>query len=545
VVKSGKRRQGDGFPERGGEKAIAAWLEGKPLQWSTTLATRAALRAIPYIRPKEALSAFRSTSIALISARYPNDAMDSEFTQRASEAAQRGSSSSPNLAVQSACAAADVAAVVSVNRRERGPAKKIFDNSAAAIMWARGAAELEGAAIEHFAHIVEDARLLDRGTTFSSLLNRGLWEGSVTRPSTLDRWLSLADQLRADGDHWLVWIDWYSNLISGKGSSFKHDLAFTDLPAELPWRDGSEAVNIAISARLASSDPDPAPLEHVISPITLNRKSDGRIGVEAGPFSTPALPPSLKSGDYENVLSACRSRATQLRELTSSPTFQGRSEYALILKDYLEWLPASPGTGNILLADGEARTLNKLYTADQAILPAVFASKLSVLLEDHIGLRSYYPEVERHYQAVKTGRLIKPLPHDAVVAIERVIRLKTPTVFDESVSPAITEAAKTFPQIAPPAADDLPPHDPDRPKPPADPIEDANPEKSRNYIVASAYNRIWSLLQKGKGTAEAIEGWQKTYDLIKPHIGPIIDFLKHFVGSDGSSGPMLPPTIGT
>ncbi len=42
------------------------------------------------------------------------------------------------------------------------------------------------------------------------------------------------------------------------------------------------------------------------------------------------------------------------------------------------------------------------------ILPIVFASKLAVLLEDHIALRSFYPEIERHYHAVDTGRLIKP-----------------------------------------------------------------------------------------------------------------------------------------
>jgi hypothetical protein len=85
-----------------------------------------------------------------------------------------------------------------------------------------------------------------------------------------------------------------------------------------------------------------------------------------------------------------------------------------------------------------------LFAADESILPTAFASKLSVLLEDHIALRSFYSEVERHYQSIKTARLAKPLPRDAVGAIQNVIRAQTPTIFAESVSPAIDEAANQY-----------------------------------------------------------------------------------------------------
>jgi|SRR5215216_1091175 len=199
----------------------------------------------------------------------------------------------------------------------------------------------------------------------------------------------------------------------------------------------------------------------------------------------------------------------------------------------------------MLLADGEARILNKLFTAEEGMLPTVFASKLSVLLEDHIPLRSFYPEVERHYHVVNTGRLVKPLSRDAVEAIQRVIRSQTPTVFDETISPAVDEAAKPVPDFNSLPQEELPPADPSRPKPPHDPIADADPQKSRSYVLASAFNRIWSLLQKGKDSAQAVEGWQRTYDLMKPHIGQILDFLRPFLrGGDGSGGPTLPPIIG-
>jgi hypothetical protein len=69
---------------------------------------------------------------------------------------------------------------------------------------------------------------------------------------------------------------------------------------------------------------------------------------------------------------------------------------------YCEWLPTGPDGGNILLADGEARVLNKLFTADEGILAEGFAARLSTFLEDHIALRVFYPELERYYHAVRT-----------------------------------------------------------------------------------------------------------------------------------------------
>jgi hypothetical protein len=46
--------------------------------------------------------------------------------------------------------------------------------------------------------------------------------------------------------------------------------------------------------------------------------------------------------------------------------------------------------------------LTKLFIADQQILPLDFSARLAVRLEDHIGLRVFYPELERP-QALTAG----------------------------------------------------------------------------------------------------------------------------------------------
>jgi hypothetical protein len=526
---------------------LAEWLRNNPLRWSMVVTSRAALRAVPLVLismrgPGDVLSTFRAAAIAQFSAKHPSSAIDSAFVRRSPAAAT--ATDVTVAAAHAATTAVHIALARAAMLRGSEDAFIACESAEAAIKAAGRAADQAQVGNEFFVAVMNDIKFLREGeVTSGKLLETPLWFGQQPARIT-DDWQSLVHDLRVDGDHWSVWIKWYNDALLGLRSTELEDAAFTDIPGYLPWDQGREAVNAEIGRRLGALRPDPAPIEGIISPITINRKPDGRIGVEPGPFSLPTVPAHLTPDNHRNALAACRTWAAQLKKVASSPGFQGRSEYAEFLSDYVEWLPGELGTGNILLADGGARTLNNLFSAEESILPIAFASQLRTLLEDHIGLRSYYPEIETHYEAVKTGRLVKPLSRDAVQAIQKIIRSQTPAVFDETVSPAIDEAAKPVPEIKPPLPENMPPADPNRPRPPNDPIAAADPQKSRSYIIASAYNRIWSLLQKGKDAAQAIEGWQRTYDLLKPHIGAIIDFLRHFGPGDGPGGGALPPTIG-
>jgi len=136
------------------------------------------------------------------------------------------------------------------------------------------------------------------------------------------------------------------------------------------------------------------------------------------------------------------------------------------------------------------------------------------------------------------------LSRDAVDGIRRAIHDNSPSVFDETVGPVIDETAKPVPETVPLRPEDFPPPDPSRPKPPKDPIADADPATSRSFTFATAANKIWEVLLSGKDLPKALTGWQKAYGEIKPHIGQVLDWLKNNWPGDGpGSMPPIPPTI--
>jgi hypothetical protein len=501
------------------DPAFKRWLASKPREWSVVVAARAALRVLPLVRQSELgafeapairLPVFRATAIAWFAAVYPNRAFAAAFA--AASAAAASFASSGDNAAAFAAEAVDAAAA----------AEAYFASSAEAGVSEAGVFqagdELVGADAARHTHtasgIRRDLSALVGGVPPERLARAPLWGGSeegVVFPSARvgGPWIGLQRDLPRLGKHWQVWIDWYDEVLAGSPPSPRRseawEAAFTDVhdpsyPWEgpLPWDDGPEVVNLAIKARLdalqesaaldvvervidyspdASRTPDPLPLEGVSSPIAIVQRPDGRIAVEAGAFAIPELPPSLTPEDLARTLATCRSQAERLRAAAAAPTFQGRPDYAEAFAAYLEWLPTPRGTGNILLADGEARVLNKLYMADEGILATGFAARLSVFLENHIGLRAHYDEVERLYQAVRTGRLEAPLQRDAVEGIKQAVHDNTPAVFDESVPPVVDETAKPVPEPPPLAPEDRPPPDPNRPKPPRDPNRRCRSEK--------------------------------------------------------------------
>jgi hypothetical protein len=569
------------IPDPADSRAFEIWLEQVPRDWSVAIAVRAALRVLPFARSERSLAAivlpmFRAAAIARFAVKYPTREITNAAasgvkaalaTVRAAEASARASDAVATLAAAYACAAAastDVAqasstiviafrvvsAFDSVNYFGGGYGRSAYGHSET--LSAAGALQ---------AAIRRDAQQLSElNISAVQLSDSVLWPPSVAGKSG-EAWQDLSRQLQMLGSHWWVWANWYEEYALHEpraGRIEAEDAAFTDLPGELPWHDGAEAVNTEIARRLREirdgkapwgkipvQPPDPDPLESIPSPITIDRRADGRIGADAGSLALPTLPPSSEPCDHVRLLDACRARAEQLRKQAAAPTFQGRSEYSESLTAYLQWLPSQDSSGNILLADGEARVLNKMFVAEQDVLPTAFASRLSTFLEDHLGLRPFYPELERHYHSIRTGRAATPLPRDAVEGIRQIIHLHSPVVFDETVAPIMDETARPVPAVTPFPAGEMPPPDPNRPKPPKDPLADVDPAASRNYTFASAANRIYKILKSGEGVGDGIKGWNEAYKAFKEHIWPLLQWLRaNWPGGGADGGPTLPPTIG-
>jgi hypothetical protein len=208
--------------------------------------------------------------------------------------------------------------------------------------------------------------------------------------------------------------------------------------------------------------------------------------------------------------------------------YNARPDYADALINYHARLPSAPGTGNVLLADAEARRLRDLWASDRDSISAGLASRLKIFLEQHIGLRPYYPEIENFYRDVQSGHIVTPLPQDAVEGFVRGVQDHTLSVFDPSVTDAVEACAQPTPEIASPGH--VPPADERQPEPPADPLKELNPKKAHDFTLGGVVNALWKVYLEGDKVPKAAEGWKKAGDTLQPFVEPILAWLRSFTG---------------
>jgi hypothetical protein len=284
------------------------------------------------------------------------------------------------------------------------------------------------------------------------------------------------------------------------------------------------------------------PIENVPSPFAFRLSVNGSIALAESFSNFPSFPNSTSKAHHAGRLDACRVLAGDLISELDSKKFQARFEYGEMLRRYESRLPAGPSNGNILLADAEARTLRNLFAAEAEILSPPLASKLKTFLEQHMGLRVFYPEIMHFYRDVQSGRIDIPLPLDAVDAFVREVKANSPNVFDESVTSAIqgsSEPAAIFSES--PVRDLQQEHV--QPLPPRDPLGEIDAKKSRDFTFAGAANGLWKTFLEGQKIHRAVEGWKATGEALYPHVNQLIDWLRQFLSS-GDGTPPLPPTLG-
>lgn len=271
-----------------------------------------------------------------------------------------------------------------------------------------------------------------------------------------------------------------------------------------------------------------APVQGVPSPFKFGLSTNNKVTAKFENAGRPRLPFSTSERDHSQRLEACRVSAADLLSDLQGNRYQARTEYAASLKKYVERLPSDTQSGNVLLADMQARTLRNLFEAESDILAAPFAAHLKTFLEQHIGLRPFYPEIAKFYQDVHEGHLTTPLPLDAVDAFARAITKFTPDIFEPNVSSGLAEAAEepalekggSTPRSSPSAMT----------VPPPDPLGELDPHKSHDFAAAGAVNNLWQAFLAGEKINKAVEGWSAAGRALGPHAHEIIAWLRNFIG---------------
>jgi hypothetical protein len=251
--------------------------------------------------------------------------------------------------------------------------------------------------------------------------------------------------------------------------------------------------------------------------------------MEPSSANIPIFPVPSSENNHTERLETCRTLVEDLVEDLDNRQFNVRDDYKSELKKYASRLPSEPEDRNILLADAAARTVRDLFAAEVDFLPAPFAARLKTILEQHIGLRAYYPEIETFYRDVRSGRLQKPLPLDAFTSVIRAVKMHTPDVFDPSVVSAIDESTDPGPTATP--QDELSTHDANQPVPPPDPLGELDPAKAHDYQVAGIVNRLWQVFEAGETLHKALHGWHAAYASLAPPVTQVLDWLLEFVRS--------------
>lgn len=526
------------------------------------LAARAALRVLPVVqealRHKPtyiALPVFCALTFAWTAARYsiPTKGYAAPPIDLGAFGLASSAATSAGMAAQ--------AALVSVSKPSLAAAvfdcaDDIFASARAAISSTATASTLTDAIIsdgmvsdaelDFWSAVSFDATVVESGAVASDIASSPLWPRR--QPDWLQiLWQEMKAALDAEKQDWDVWTDWYEARLAGKRSNQKLEIARAMISNEI-WKEGPAKVNAEIKELIKKHKPPPrqkkkpkpsivpktshtlpVPIENVPSAVSFGWSSKGTIAVVSGAFNWPVFPFKGGEEDHRNRLEACRTLATDMAHTLRSGRWNARTDYSETLDQYAAYLPAQPDEGNFLLADAEARVIRAMFAAEQDFLPAPLAAKLKVLLEQHIGLRAYYPATEDFYASVRSGHLEAPLPIDAVEKFIQVVRDNTPSLFEPNVSQSLDRIAQPLPTISPVDAD-VPRANSAQPMPPPDPLGPLDPIQEWRFVVASGANAIWKVVKFGPVAYAGVESWSKIIETLGPHAAPIIAWLRSYLG---------------
>ena len=337
-------------------------------------------------------------------------------------------------------------------------------------------------------------------------------------------WSTLKSALPRNED-WDVWIHWYEVRLFGGSRGEDYELVFATVLQE-EWDKGPAAANAWIKAHLpkapAAARPAelPAPLQGLDAPFSYGWTSSQRVAMVAGDQNLPFYPHFSSEEDHRRALEACMVGGERVLKALRDGRYNARREYGEALEYYLEDLPKTAGSGNILLANDQVRILHAMFLADAAMLPEGFASRLKSVIANQFALNAFYDLVQRHNEAVGAGNWSQPFPLDAAKGFFGAVEDNTPRWFEHEVERGLrqVEQAAPPPEPAPTPSSAIEPP----PLPPGTP----DAQNSWRRQMATAANVLWETFLQGRDMPVAQDEWRAAADELGAQVRPIIDFLR-------------------
>jgi len=193
-----------------------------------------------------------------------------------------------------------------------------------------------------------------------------------------------------------------------------------------------------------------------------------------------------------------------------------------LLEYYLNDLPKTAGTGNILLANDQIRILHAMFLADAPMLPEGFAGRLKSVIANQFALNAFYDLVQRHNEAVNAGDWAQLFPLDAAKSFLGAVEDNTPRWFE----PQVEKGLRRVEQAEPPAAAAPPEAAPASGiEPPPLPPGTPDGQDSWKRQMATAANALWETFRQGETLPVDKDEWRKAADELGHHVRPMIEFL--------------------